>query len=226
MLNLVSYTTIILSIIIIVLLFFHVNYKKNTLLTTLNELFMFKKLLLNKKVANCAGKKIIISHLLFVSFAFLNTVVGKIYVSVCLYGTSQGMLESIGSEIYTTTDVIQDIFIGFIQAVILVLIIRLIYEFIVIPIALNNNRANMYQQNIYMQQAYQQSVNTPYKQQDYAVPPNQMTNISGSDNASPIQAEQQSNQTSTSPEIHFKFCSQCGTRYDATEDNCPNCGMK
>lgn len=206
MINLVSYTTTISSIILIMLLFFHVNYKKNTLLTTLNELFMFKKLLLNKKVANCAGKKIIISHLLFVSFAFLNTVVGKIYVSICLYGTSQGMLESIGSEIYTTTDVIQDIFIGFIQAVILVLIIRLIYEFIVIPIVLNNNQANMYHQNIYMQQTYQQPISMPYTQQE--------------------QVEQQSNQTSTSPEIHFKFCSQCGTQYDATEDNCPNCGMK
>lgn len=191
MLNLVSYTTTISSIILIMLLFFHVNYKKNTLLTTLNELFMFKKLLLNKKVSNCAGKRIIISHLLFASFTFLNTVVSKIYVSVCLYGTSQGILDSMGYEIYTTTDVITDISIGFIQAVILVLIVRLIYEFIVIPIALNNNRANMYQQNVYMQQVYQQ----PEK-------------------------------ASTASEIQFKFCSQCGTRYDAAKDNCPNCGMK
>lgn len=225
MISFIINATAILSTLLIMLLFFHVNYKKNSLFTTLNELFMFQKMLFNKKVSNCAGKKIIISHLLFVSFVFIYLVTEALYLSLYQLGihqTTSTMFSTMYPEYYTGDSIVSEriasIFITFILAVIFVLIIRLIYEFIVIPIALNNKRANMYQQNVYMQQVYQQPVNTPYTQQDYAVPPNQVTNISSS--------EQQSELTSASSEIQFKFCSQCGTRYDASKDNCPNCGMK
>lgn len=98
--------------------------------------------------------------------------------------------------------------------IICVLIIRLIYEFIVIPISVSNSRVQVYQQNVYAGQANQ---NIPYTQQNYTMPQNQT--------ASYVQP-QQPEQGSIAPESQFKFCSQCGTRYDAVEDNCPNCGMK
>lgn len=163
---------------LIVFSFIHTNYKKYTLFSTLNEMLMFRKMLFNKKMAYYAGKKIIISHLFIASTVFIYLIV-------------------INNSIY-----IGDLFAAAVMGLIFVLIIRLIYEFVVIPIVVNNGQAQAYQQNVYMQQ----------------------TNINGLDNISPVQTTQK--QESIAPENQFKFCSQCGTRYDMTKDNCPNCGMK
>lgn len=184
---------------------------------------MFKKKLFNKKVGGYqAGKKLVISHFCLICF-FL---IFGIFIGIRNAGSDVGYYH--GYEVCQSTfdfyletnnlsqlkvlfsdnpfsdsiDIGTNVFLIAIFVVV-VLIIRLIYELIIIPIAIDSKQKQIYQQNIYAQQVNQSPLNTPYTQQ-------------------PIQPEQ----VSTAPETQFKFCSQCGTRYDAAKNNCPNCGMK
>ena len=205
-----SLITALLLATLIVLFFIHANYKKYMLFSTLNEFLMFIKMIINKKMTNCAGKKIIISYLFITSVGFIYVIVISVYARFW-WGGMKGGLYSYDENQSLDLD-IQEIFIGVFMALIFVLIIRLIYEFIVIPIAVSNRQTQVYQQNVSMQQINQQPV--------------QPTNINGLNNVPTIQTGQQFGQAPIAPESQFKFCSQCGTRYDVAEDKCPNCGMK
>lgn len=169
-------------------IFVHMNYRKYAVFTMINELLTFKKMIFNKKKANCAGKKTT------VSFFFLINILIFLY-SPDIFDLEDNFLEIAGS-----------IF----AIIILILILRLIYEFVVIPISVSNHgTANAYQQNTYMQMQ-------PPLQQNYSVTQNEIN----------IHNQPQQISTNQIPtETSFQFCSQCGTRYNASESKCPNCGM-
>lgn len=249
-----TYTSILVLLFatIIAFLFIHKNYKKYSLLSTLNEILMFRKMLFNKKVTGYeAGEKIVVSHfwLICVQLAF------AILMGICYAGFDDGgqygyetcrmrvndtfdsligydgwenelpepyysELKGLFRDDYDTNNVIdigeQISFI--VEVIVTVLIVRLIYELIVIPIAINNKQKQMPQQSIYAQQANQPPLNTSYTQANDEVAQNQ--------NVTYTQQATQPEQMPTEPETQFIFCSQCGTRYNAAEVNCPNCGMK
>lgn len=220
--GLLTLTTAVLLTILIMFLFFHVNYKKYKLFSTVNEIFMFKKMLFNKKYSNCVGKKIIISHLIFVSVSFIYTVIVAVYKSVFTYGEAEIISMHLDSSVtYTYMDCIKEILVALLIFIICGFIIRLIYEFIVVSIAVTNSQTQIYQQNVYRQSEPPQQLNTPYTQQNHTMPSNQVTNSNRPDDAD-ITA---TGQGLTASEAQFKFCSQCGTRYNDTDDKCPNCGM-
>ncbi|MBD5502669.1 MAG: hypothetical protein HDR09_02635 [Lachnospiraceae bacterium] len=97
---------------------------------------------------------------------------------------------------------------------ILEIIERVIYEFIVVP--------HSYKKKIYESQL--QNINAqPYIQNtQFAKQPIQDIQQSSATNNEII-----NNQiTSTSEEQQFKFCSQCGTKYNITDEKCPKCGLQ
>lgn len=223
---------------IAVFLFIHMNYKKYSLLFSLNEILMFRKMLFNRKVEGYhAGKKIVISFFCIICYYLMDLLfVGMDNVSIengvgmgyemCLLDIDNIFLDKYGikftSQLPLKIPSDNDSIIWnahyIVAYIVVVLIIRLIYELIIIPIAMNSKQKQTYQQGVYSQQINQSPLNTPYSQTNYEVPQNQ--------NVTYIQQAIQPEQSPIASETQFKFCSQCGTRYDATEDNCPNCGMK
>lgn len=101
-------------------------------------------------------------------------------------------------------DVLELIGVLFVGIGIWWLILRLVFEFIVIPIA-QRPRVPVQYQNQVQQPIQQMSVTTPNIQ----IIPQDL-------GATNIAAETQT----------FVFCSQCGTKYNASAENCPKCGMK
>ena len=240
---------------IIAFLFIHKNYKKYALLSTLNEILMFRKMLFNKKaVGYKAGKKIVVSHFWLICFLLIFVILRGIEgagsesgyqygyalcqldlhtafdVTLGYDGWEDELIESAGSYASSlwkellkdnnpdfTIDIGEQIS-AIAAGIVTVLIVRLIYELIVIPIAINNKQKQMPQQSIYAQQANQPPLNTSYTQANDEVAQNQ--------NVTYTQQATQPEQMPTEPETQFIFCSQCGTRYNAAEVNCPNCGMK
>lgn len=257
---------------IIAFLFIHKNYKKYALLSTLNEILMFRKMLFNKKAVGYeAGKKIVVSHFWLICFPLILVILMGIEVAGSESGYQRGyalcqsdlhtafeltlgfdggeddlyepyeldelmdalideLIESsgpYGSILWKkllkdnnpdfTIDIGEQIS-AITAGIVTVLIVRLIYELIVIPIAINNKQKQMPQQSIYAQQANQPPLNTSYTQANDEVAQNQ--------NVTYTQQATQPEQMPTEPETQFIFCSQCGTRYNAAEVNCPNCGMK
>lgn len=177
--------------IILAFVFIHLNYKKYPVFSTLNEIMLFKKMIFNKKFQNCAGKKTTVSF-----FVIILTIINFIYTLIILYTSGLEDFEDVSFSVIIGNAVLLPI--------ILLLITRLIYEFVIIPIAVSNNGTTNQQQITYVQQ------------QNYVVP-NQV-NV---DNQS-----QQAVQNPVTSDIQFKFCSQCGTRYNASDGKCPNCGMQ
>ena len=92
-----------------------------------------------------------------------------------------------------------------------VLIIRVIYEFIVLP----------YCHSLLIQQYYAQNMNMQPNMQNNQVIQNPVSSTTEVPLSTPTY-----NQTNIP--IHngqqYKFCSQCGTKYDISATNCPNCG--
>lgn len=184
--NLIIYLIIILLPTTLSFVFIHMNYKKYPVITKLNEIMLFKKMLFNKKIDNCAGEKTT------VSFFFL--IVG--YTFFIIVGILYALLDSAGIDVG-----------ALLISLFIYPIIRLIYEYVVIPNTMSNNETVNYSQNAYVQHPLQQSNVTSYQ-----------TDINT-----------QSQQTVQNPlptDNQFKFCSQCGTCYNASDNNCPNCGMQ
>lgn len=165
--------------------FIHINYKKYSLISRLNEVMLFKKMIFNKKLGIRVGKKITVSY--FFLNAFFICGIYNVLLLFC-----------IEEETFTPE---------FLMFFLVFPITRLIYEFIVIPISISNNAAANYSQNTYVQSPLQQ---------DYAASRQTNTNNQSQQNA----------QDSLSIGDEFKFCSQCGTRYNASDSKCPNCGMQ
>lgn len=179
-------------VIISTFIFIHINYKKYPVFTALNDMMMFKKMLFNKKMENCAGKKTTLSFffLTFCTIFLFNDIVALYFLAI---SANERSATSFSLKLLV-------IIMPFVQ----ILVTRLIYEFVIIPIAISNNGTTNQQQITYVQQ------------QNYVVP-NQV-NV---DNQS-----QQAVQNPVTPDNQFKFCSQCGTRYNASDGKCPNCGMQ
>lgn len=126
-------------------------------------------------------------------------------------GAATGMIEAFDKAIVYaqsfSTDMGDDLIsigIWFVIIGLWWLILRLVFEFIVIPIA-QRPRVPVQYQNQMQQPIQQMSVTTPniqIKPQDLGA-----TNIAVETQA-------------------FVFCSQCGTKYNASAENCPKCGMK
>lgn len=192
---------IILPTIIPTFFFIHFNYKKYSIFSTLNDFIMFKKMVFNKRCANCSGKKITLSYFFLIAFSI-------IYLYLC-------MLDDFIYD-YDDFDVFDNVYSDLMSLIFLIvffiifmLILRLVYEFIVIPISIFvYEKTNMYQQNAYAQSSLQQ----------YHV-------VAQSGKNAYSQSQQPTNNP-ISTESQFRFCTQCGTRYNESNGKCPNCGMK
>lgn len=157
------------------LLFIHAHYQKYSLFSFLDNFLQFRIMLFKKELANQANKGTII-----------------IYVALCSYICSY-FLEYALADIYNRY--YNSILGYFIGLLVFLFILRLIYEFIVIPCTVKNRPTHM----SYTQQGYssQETGNMP-----------QQPHMPGSIDPA------------------FKFCSQCGTKYNATDAHCPKCGMQ
>lgn len=169
---------------ILTLLFYYSNFKKSNFLTAINDFLLFKKYLFNKKMSVAVNKVIVLTYFFIFAAVFIS------FSDCTMYSM---FFDKYGIGI---TEIFVFLFLMLIYLLV-VLVIRLIYEFLVIPM--------WYQHKM-------QNVNMPYVQQpinnapmNNVVVQNQMP-VSGNMNA------------------EYKFCSQCGTRYSITESNCPNCG--
>ncbi len=177
------------------LLFIHAHYQKYSLFSFLDDFLQFRVMLFKKELANQANKSTIIS-----------------YIALCSYICSIA-LENTLADIYRCY---YDLILFYLIATFLFLfILRLIYEFIVIPCTVNKSVLN---KNTLNKRPTQMSYNT---QQGYTVHYSSFQN----QEAGNIQPQQQPS-VPGSIDPAFKFCSQCGTKYNVTDDHCPNCGMQ
>lgn len=166
--------SVIPPIVLFTLLFIHAHYQKYSLFLFMDDFMQFHVMLFNKKLVNRANKGTIISYVALCSFIFS-------YLFYCYIGALLDEYDNI---------------VGSIKVVLVfLLIVRLIYEFVVIPLTLYNQPTHM----SYTQQGYssQEAGNMP-----------QQPHMPGSIDPA------------------FKFCSQCGTKYNATDAHCPKCGMQ
>lgn len=178
------------------LIFTHCHYKKNKFFSFLDDYLLFKRLLFNKKINYQTSNKVIISHLFFFLF-FL-------YFSILYVAVDSMYFENIGELLLIA--IMSIIIFLFVPS----LIIRLIYEFLVLP----------YFHGIQIQQYYAQNMNIqPNMQNNQVMQP--ASNVTET-----IINTSNTNETneSVSNEQQFKFCSQCGTRYDINATTCPKCG--
>ncbi|MBD5549143.1 MAG: hypothetical protein HDQ97_17445 [Lachnospiraceae bacterium] len=182
--------------IIITFVFIHCHFKRYEFIVKLNDYLLFKKNLFNKKQYYPAENKAVIS------FFFLTCIKIALFMMTC----------HLQIEVEKPTffpDILWVIlFLGIIG-----IIERLIYEFLVIP--------HSYKKKIYESQL--QNINAqPYIQNtQFAQQP-----IQNIQQPSPTNNVIINNQTISIPEEQqFKFCSQCGTKYNVTDETCPNCGL-
>ena len=182
------------------LVFVHCHYKKYNLFTSLNDYLLFKKMLFNKKINYQPSNKSIISHTFFFLF-FL-------YLSLLTFFNIALEIVEDDGIVFTFLFLVM-VFIGLF--ILPVLIIRVIYEFIVLP----------YCHSLLIQQYYAQNMNMQPNMQNNQVIQNPVSSTTEVPLSTPTY-----NQTNIP--IHngqqYKFCSQCGTKYDISATNCPNCG--
>lgn len=176
-------------------LFIHAHYQKYSLFSFLDDFLQFRIMLFKKELTNQANKGTIISYVALCSY-------------ICIY-----LLEEVFADIYRS-------YYGYIlgdwiSLLVFLFILRLIYEFIVIPCTVNKSVLN---KNTLNKRPTQMSYNT---QQGYTVHYSSYQN----QEAGNIQPQQQPS-VPGSIDPAFKFCSQCGTKYNVTDDHCPNCGMQ
>lgn len=169
---------------ILTLLFNYSNFKKSNFLTAINDFLLFKKYLFNKKMSVAVNKVIVLTYFFLFAALFIS------FSDCTLYSMYFPDYEMDIEKIFAF------LLLAFIYLLV-VLVIRLIYEFLIIPI--------WYQQKV-------QNVNVPYVQQPINNAPMNNTVVQ---NQMPING---------AVNTEYKFCSQCGTRYSITESNCPNCG--
>lgn len=176
-------------------LFIHAHYQKYSLFSFLDDFLQFRIMLFKKELTNQANKGTIISYVALCSY-------------ICIY-----LLEEVFADIYRS-------YYGYIlgdwiSLLVFLFILRLIYEFIVIPRTVNKSVLN---KNTLNKRPTQMSYNT---QQGYTVHYSSYQNQETGN----IQPQQQPS-VPGSIDPAFKFCSQCGTKYNVTDDHCPNCGMQ
>lgn len=171
---------------VVALIFYHINIKSINFLSKCAEWCLFKRGF-NKKMYNSVNAKIALVYVALVVEGYLFLIMFYILSYVSTIDYNDFYVELFGADTMEQENLFSYIF----AFVIFTLGLRLIFEFIIIPIYMSNKQPQIYQTNVYT-----------------------------------AQTEQQSGQTSITSETQIKFCSQCGTRYDAAKDNCPNCGMK
>lgn len=182
---------------IITLIFIHCHFKKYEFLSKINDYLLFKKNFFNKKHYFPVENKTVIS------FFFLTGMDIVLFIMTCHVN-----IIHIGSILF------DNILSIFIFLFIIEIIIRLIYEFLIIP--------HLYKKQVYQSQVQDISTqlymqNTQFTQQPvHDMQQQSVNNANIMNNQTIFASEEQS----------FKFCSQCGTRYDATKNTCPNCGLK
>lgn len=125
---------------ILMFLFVHFNFKSNKLLTTINEYLLFKKYLFNKKLNVVASKKTACSFFYFFSVAVFS-VPNHGYWRDLVFWNELHYWSSDGNG---TKDFFEYILIF----LVLLIIIRLIYEFLIIPYLYNRSIQNSYQKNM------------------------------------------------------------------------------
>lgn len=131
--NATGFYNIILVPVIAMLFFVHFNFKPNKLLTTVNEYLLFRKYFFNKKINVPVNKKVACSFFYFFTVAFI-CVPNHAFWQDLVYWSHWNSISD---------------FIGYILTfLILLLIIRLIYEFLIIPYLYKRSIQNTYQKNI------------------------------------------------------------------------------
>ncbi len=111
-------------------LYYYCNFKKSKALTTMNEYLLFKKYIFNRKLDIPAGEKTAVSFFFFFSWAVINAPNGFFGVDL-IYGKNKS-----------------DFFSKVLTFLILLFIIRFIYEFLVIPHLHKGALQNTYQENM------------------------------------------------------------------------------
>lgn len=187
------YTNIIIGTIFLTLCLTHIYIRKIELLSALDNYLAFKKFMFNKKIilSKAIEPKIIIVFYLISSFVI------AVADTIFLVGISN-ILE--GNEDINTAVFLMII----LYAIVIIIIARLIFEFIIIP---------------YYCTPRQPQYNIPNNQQMYTYTFTQQPQTQTPNMPKPNASQQQDNSS-------FVFCSQCGTRYAETDSACPNCGKK
>ena len=178
-------------------LFIHAHYQKYSPFSFVDNFLQFRVMLFNKKLGSQANKGTIIS-----------------YVALCSFICS-GFCRLLSTDASGYDLILFD----WIALLVFLFILRLIYEFIVIPCTVNKSVLN---KNTLNKRPTQMSYNT---QQGYTVHYSSYQNQEAG-NIQPQQQPQQQPSVPGSIDPAFKFCSQCGTKYNVTDDHCPNCGMQ
>ena len=206
MLDFISFIVyVVLFGILTTFLFSHSHYKRNTFIQKIDDILMFKKMLMNKTINNIKPGVAKANFFLFISITYYQ-------IGVVI------------TEIYKGNGLIESLFSVLIGWLVFSFILRIIFEFIVIPLSSGSN--SIPSPNMYMQ-------NFPNQYQ-----PNNFANTQP--NTTYMQQPQQNTYNSTQPqtidpntgtvpflnETNFGFCSQCGTRYNLADGTCPNCGMQ
>lgn len=129
---------------ILMLFFIHFNFKRIKLLTTINEYLLFKKYLFNRKINIIVSKKTTCSFFYFFSIAVI------IMPSLIIWYA----VEWESSYDWEAT----------LCYLVLLLIIRLLYEFLIIPYLYKRSTQNTYQENVpYTNAAYKNDMTMNFK---------------------------------------------------------------
>lgn len=142
------------------------------------------------------------------------TVISFFYITCTLYiMLSCYLLLLPAADEFTFSETCLIVVLLFMFFSIIEMIIRLIYEFLIIPY--------LYKKQIYQSQPQNINVQPYIQHNQFTQQPTHNMQQQSINNTNII-----NDQTISTPEEQsFKFCSQCGTKYNITDETCPNCGL-